>query len=201
MHLKFWGHQTGGEDRRDRREMAMSFVMELIYWAYKYDSKSLRGWSGDDDRKWAYSTLRKALFCVGGVSRCTFLLNELADYRRGELHIPMGVLEMVTLNVEIEERIAPAIEQAQMPVEVKKRLNWPNGRDDANDRYADGEERQRDRGRQYGHRRWEESDHRYRVPRGGGGSSWRTAIATASANVWGANAYTTWSDNSASELR
>ena len=76
---------------------------------------------------------------------------------------------MVCLNNEIEERIAPAIEQAQMPVELKKRRNCPNGRDNTNDRYTDGEERQRYRGRQYGHRRWEECDHRYRVPRGGGG--------------------------------
>ena len=60
MHLKFWGQQIGDEDPRTHRGMAISFVMELVYWAYRRDKKSLRGWSssdGDDERRWAYSTI------------------------------------------------------------------------------------------------------------------------------------------------
>ena len=103
--------------------MAMSFVAELIYWAYKYDKKSLRGWSStdsDDERRWAYATIRRALFCVGGVSRCTFLWRAYR-YNVTELRVPMGVLEMTTLDNETREKILPSIERSGMPIVLREK--------------------------------------------------------------------------------
>ena len=149
MHLKFWGEQTGAENERDRRELALSFVAELVYWAYKHDERSLERWTKSSNKSgenvWAYTLMRKAMFGVGGVSRCRFLWTTDA-ISLTEMRVPHGVLELPRLDSDTREKIRPWIERAGIAVVLREAQPW-NGhyRDGGNDRDTDGEDRQRNR--------------------------------------------------------
>ena len=170
MHLKFWGEQTGAENERERRELALSFVAELVYWAYKHDERSLERWTKSSNKSgeniWAYTLMRKAMFGVGGVSRCMFLWTTDA-ITLTEMRVPHGVLELPRLDSDTREKIRPWIERAGIAVVLREAQPW-NGhsRDGGSERDADGDDRQRNRpGPYYGSRPWRTDDHRYRAPR------------------------------------
>ena len=161
-------------------------MTELVYWAYKHDERSLEGWTKSSNKSgenlWAYTLMRKAMFSIGGVSRCRFLwTTDVISLT--EMRVPYGALELPRLDSDTRENIRPWIERAGIVVVLREAQPW-NGhsRDGGNDRDTDGDDRQRNRpGPYYGNRPWRNDDHRYRAPRPN--ATWFAAGASAAS--WG----------------
>ena len=89
------------------------------------------------------------MYCVVGVSRCSFLWG-LDSYNCMEMRVPLGVLELPRLDIDTREKIQPWIDRGNVPVILKEtERSWHGNRDSGHEYDADGDERPRDRSAPY----------------------------------------------------
>ena len=143
--------------------MALSFVSEIVYWAYKHDPKSLKNWHEDDRATWAYTLLRRAMYGIGGLARCTFLWTRKRDFRRNELHVPHGVLELTIMRDDVREKIASVVDAAEIDVQLRFKREHDGSSRYYNDKRSRDSRDDRDRQRERRASRPPHSnDHRHR---------------------------------------